>query len=341
MQEWTKRKRLETVLKGELADRPPVSAWRHFTEVENDPIALADKMLEFQAQYDWDFIKVNSRAVYYHEPWGNRYDNTQYTDVKPLLLEKAINSVEDLAKIDVKPGDYESFGEQIVCAERIMKGRTEDVPVLYTLFTPIGILLNLCGERSIGRYRESPRDESYMFTLLEENRPLVHQALQNITDTFTDYVAKLMDTGIDGLFYAGLGMAREGFFTMEEWEELVKPYDLQILESIKDKITLFHTCGIYGNPERFVDFPISALHWAPSATGNPPLKGSGEWLKGMIAMGGVDERLFGQDKAEEIGKLAAKAIEENRDQPFILAPDCSVSIRTLDSELKAFRDSVR
>ena len=32
---WTKKERFEAVLNHELADRPPVSAWRHFTENEH------------------------------------------------------------------------------------------------------------------------------------------------------------------------------------------------------------------------------------------------------------------------------------------------------------------
>jgi uroporphyrinogen decarboxylase len=255
-------------------------------------------------------------------------------------VKKSINCAADLAKIDVKSGDFGTFGEQLECVKYIMAGLMEDVPVIQTVFTPIGILMNLCGERSIGRYRESPRENSYLFTLLEEDREGVHQALANITETLIDYVSKLMALGIDGLFYAGLGMAREGFFTLEEWEELVKPYDIQILETIKDKTVIFHTCGIYGNPERFADYPISALHWAQSATGNPKIPGSDAWLNGITPMGGVDERLFGEDKASEIGRRAKKAIEDNKNTPFILAPDCSVSIRTLHEELVAFRGSV-
>lgn len=35
---WTKKERFEAVLNHELADRPPVSAWRHFTENEHSGI---------------------------------------------------------------------------------------------------------------------------------------------------------------------------------------------------------------------------------------------------------------------------------------------------------------
>ena len=57
-------------------------------------------------------------------------------------------------------------------------------------------------------------------------------------------------------------------------------------------------------------------------------------------MGGCDERLFGQNKALEISAMAHNAIERMKDQPFILGPDCSISVNTQEDELKAFRASV-
>lgn len=336
----TKRERLETVLNGNLADRPPISAWRHFTESENNPRELADAMLAFQKKYDWDFMKINPRAVYYHQVWGNEYDFSRYNGVVPTLLKKSVNSVEDLENIKVMPGNAIPFEEQLEAIRLIKAGLTEDVPLLMTVFTPIGILMNLCGERSIGRYRESPRDKSYLFELIRENPEQVHQALENITQTLIDFVDKVIQAGADGLFYAALGMAREGFFTFEEWEEYAKPYDIKILETIQDKIVMLHTCGIYGNPERFADYPISAIHWAQSATGCPPILGSDKWIGDKIPMGGIDERVFGTDDPQRVQQLSSESLIKNKGIPYIFSPDCSVSTATTHEELLAFRRSV-
>ena len=86
--------------------------------------------------------------------------------------------------------------------------------------------------------------------------------------------------------------------------------------------------------------PINMIHWASSAVGCPPIWGSKAWLNGKIAMGGVDERPFGQNKAEEIGRLARTTLQKMQNEPFLLAPDCSVSVHTQDDELRAFRASV-
>lgn len=50
---WTKKERFEAVLNHELADRPPVSAWRHFTENEHSGADLfVETMLKWQNTYD-------------------------------------------------------------------------------------------------------------------------------------------------------------------------------------------------------------------------------------------------------------------------------------------------
>ncbi len=38
---WTKRQRIESIINGELADRLPISALRHFTNSEKNPIVKA------------------------------------------------------------------------------------------------------------------------------------------------------------------------------------------------------------------------------------------------------------------------------------------------------------
>lgn len=337
-----KRTRFETVLSGAVADRPPVAMWRHFTQYEHSGAKiLAEKLLEFQRQYDWDFVKINPRAVYYHEAFGNEYDYSRYNDVVPTCIKKQVNCDADLAKIVQVSGTAGVFAEQIELSKIMMDSVGKDTPVFHTAFTPIGILLNLCGMRSLGRYREAPRQESPLIEMISRNGDLVHQALEAIAKSMAEYCSALVtQAGIDGVFFAALGMARTGYFTKEEWEEFVKPYDLIVLNALKPGKCMLHTCGIAANPQWFTDYPIEMIHWAESATDNPPLKGSDSWLCGKIPMGGVDERLFGEGKESEIEQLARKSIQNMKGKPFILAPDCSVSQKTSHAEFMAMRNAV-
>ena len=240
MSNWTKRERMEAVLNGELADRPPITCYHHFTSLEHGGAKLmADTFLDFQRQYDWDCVKMNPRAVYYYEAWGNTYDYEHYNDVVPTRTFNLVHDYKDLDKIEEMTGNEPIWEEQYETARLVVEGVKGEVPVFAGAFTPIGILLNLCGYRSVGRYRESPRNESNLIKLCQEHPKEVHRALKNIANTMAKYCENMRKTGVDGVFYAALGMARTGYFTLDEWNEFCKPYDLIAMEPIADLPTWF------------------------------------------------------------------------------------------------------
>lgn len=335
---WTKQDRIKAVLSGEAADRPPVTAYRHFPGMEYEPKKIAQAMVQFQEEYDWDWMKINSSAVYYYEPWGNRYDYENYNASHvPTKLDCAIHSPADMEKIEELPGDTDSFGRQLE-ALRLIRGQVgPELPLFQSVYAPIAVLLNLCGDRSPGRYRESPRQECVLLDYFREHKETTHRALENIARTLASYTELCVKSGADGIFFAEMGLAREGYLTLEEWKEFTVPYDKLVLEAAGEKPVILHTCGIYGNPERFTDYPIQGLHWAESAPGNPPITGSEAWLGGIAAMGGVDERLFGTGAADRIAAMAGRSVAENRHRPFLLAPECTVDVASFPEELKALR----
>lgn len=340
MAAWTRRQRWEAVMKGEPADRPLISAWRHFPELENEPESFAAAMLDFQEKYDWDFLKLQPRGVYQHENWGNVYDYSRYNDVIPVLVEHLLHSVADVSRIQKISGTGGTFGEQLTAISLVKAKADADVPVVATLFTPIGVLLNLCGSRSVGRYRESPREESSLIKLLYADRQEAHRALRAIAETLAEYAGEVLKAGADGVYYAALGMAREQYLSLDEWNEFVRPYDQIVLEALGSKPVMLHTCGIKANPQRFADFPVAALHWAESAPGNPSIAEGWSWSGSKAIAGGVDERLFGTGAAQRIFEAAVRSARAHREHPFILSPECSVSVQTYADELQAFRSSI-
>ena len=70
------RERLLTLLAGDKADRPAVTVWRHFYHRETTARGLADAMVDFQERFGWDLMKINPRASYHMEDWGNVLDGS-------------------------------------------------------------------------------------------------------------------------------------------------------------------------------------------------------------------------------------------------------------------------
>ncbi len=336
---WTKRDRVMAVLSGEVPDRPPVTAYRHFPGMEFEGKDLAKVMVEFQRVYDWDWMKLNPSAVYYYEVWGNQYDYSNYEGNVPRRESWAVHSAADLEKIAACSGDTGAFGRQLESIRLIREAMGPELPVFQSVFAPIAVLLNLCGGRSPGRYRPAPREQCMLLDYFRNHKEATHRALTHIAHSLADYSVRCIHAGADGIFFAEMGLAREGYLTLAEWQEFTEPYDRIVLESIGDKPSILHTCGIYGNPERFVGYPIQGLHLAESAPGNSPIAGSERWLGRIAAMGGVDERLFGTGAEAQIAVMARTSVDNNRRRPFLLAPECTVDMTSTEAELRALREA--
>lgn len=341
MTSWNKKERLQAVLSGEMADRPPIAAWQHFISREENAADLAAATTEFQQKYDWDFIKINPRAPHFAEAWGNTYDYRNYEGVVPKVSSFLINKAEDINKVIELKGDVGPFNEQLEVIKSVRNTFNNETPLLQTLFSPLAILEYLCGYRTLASNREVRRSGSPLPELLTKDSQGVHQALKNIAYTLADYVKMAMDVGVDGFFYAVLGLRRDGYLTDEEYKTYAEPYDQIVLEAAQHAHLLLHTCGPNANPEKFKEYPIHAIHWADRAAGNPSLKSDLSWLKNKAAMGGVDESIFAKGEPEQILDQVKEATNTMKNRPFILTPGCGLPLHTKEKNLVSFRDFLK
>ena len=66
----TRRERLMATISGQPVDRVAVALWRHFPGDDQRPADLAAAHLQWQSQYDWDFIKVSPSSSFCLIDWG-------------------------------------------------------------------------------------------------------------------------------------------------------------------------------------------------------------------------------------------------------------------------------
>lgn len=341
MTKWSKRERLQAILSNEIADRPPISAWQHFIDLEHNSEDLSKATIQFQQEYDWDFVKINPRATHFAEAWGNTYDFNDYEGVVPRVSSFIIKNSSDIKKITELRSDEYVFNEQLKVIQSVRNKLDSEIPILQTLFSPLAILEYLCGYRTLASNREVNRLESPLPELLTKNSQGVHQALKNISYTLANYVKEAINVGVDGFFYAVLGLRRDGYLTEEEYKDFAEPYDHIVLEAAKESFLLLHTCGPNANPEKFKNYPIQAIHWADRAEGNPSLKSDLSWLGNKVAMGGVDESLFANGNPTDILEQIKEGINTMKNKPFILTPGCGLPINTKKHNLVTFRDAFK
>lgn len=338
----TKIERLEAVLNGKVADHVPVSAWRHFIEDEHSGAERwAESMIKFQKKYNWDFIKLQPRASLFCEAWGQEYSYDDYNGNVVAPCTKHLFNYDTLANDLSKITFLENspvFDDALHGVKLVIEAMP-DTPVFQTIFCPGAIFEMFFGALPSGRYRETSRTGGIVEAISKYPEETA-KAMQNITDSLIVYVKKLKEIGTYGIFYSSAALARSGYLTIPEWENYVKKYDLQIIEAMKPMKVMLHTCGINANPEHFADYPIDILHWADSANGNPKLNTASNWLPNAIPAGGCDERIFGKDNKEAVNNLTKITLDKMGNKPFILCPDCSLSIKSTNEELIALKNSV-
>lgn len=337
MSVWSKQDRFQAILSGELADRPIISGWRHFIDKEQNADDLAESTISFTKTYNWDWVKINPRATYLAEAWGNQYDFADYQTVFPRQLTTAVPAAANLWDLEVKKASQTaSLLEHLDAVKKIRQG-LPDTPLIQTVFSPLTVLLFIVGRSAYVTKTvfgiEQPVTLESLFT---EHRAAAHHALHVIALTLADYVQELKQAGADGLFYAVTGTAHPGLFDAAKFDELSRPYDSIVLEAASYGKNILHTCGAHAQPEKFNDYRIDGISWDTEAEGNPGLDAELKATK----VGGVDHGLFAGNAVEQIEQQAKTALDKMKNQPFILSPNCAIPLSVTDEALHRFKNTV-
>lgn len=338
MSQLSKRERVDAALKGEAVDRVPVSAWRHFLDEENDPNTLAQVSLKHFHDFDWDWLKVNPRATYYAEAWGNQYDFTDYDSVIPRLIDGPLHSPADLEKIQSINPTAGVFAEHLELT-RLVRAGIGGAPFLQTVFSPLSVLSFLTARpetHSIEAFGKAQYAGVRQF--INERPKEAHEALKNIADTLGKFAAANIDEGASGIFFAIVKIARQGVLTEAEFEEFGKPYDLQVLKAIENApFNMLHICGPYAYFDAVTDYPVQAINWATIGQNNPTVQDA-QSKTGQALVGGVDELGALQTGAPQaVIDEALDAIRATNGRHFLLAPGCGTNVDVPSENLHALR----
>jgi uroporphyrinogen decarboxylase len=329
---------VDAALQGAPVDRVPVSAWRHFIDEETQPEALAAVSLKHFYDFDWDWLKVNPRATYYAEAWGNQYDFSDYDAVIPRLIDGPLHTPADLDKIGSVNPTGGVFGEHLHLT-RLVRAGIGDAHFLQTVFSPLSVLSFLAAhpaEHRIDAFLRAQVDG--VRRLIHENPQGAHQALQNIADTLGKYAAAAVDAGASGIFFAIVKLARQNVLTEAEYAEFGRPYDLQVLKAVEGAgFNMLHICGAYAYFNAITDYPVHAVNWATIGQHNPALTDARE-LTSIALVGGVDELGSLQTGTpEQVVEEALDAIRATNGRHFLLTPGCGTNSDVPAANLHALR----
>jgi uroporphyrinogen decarboxylase len=321
----TRRERVLAALRGDPVDRVPLSFWMHNFAAENTVKEFVAESLRLAREFDWDYLKPQSRAQCFAEAWGLQYRASgeravPYTRTHAPCAGAA--ALRGLVPADPAAG---ALGEQLEALRQIRAAVGPDTPIIWTVFSPLMVVPYLL---------QGGLDQT--LAIAREEPAALEAALAAIAQTLAGYTRLALAAGADGLFYA-TNVARGDLLSPAECRRFQRPYDRPVLEAAASApFNVLHVCGAGILFDEFLDYPVQAVSWA-LAEGNPSLA-EGRRRSGRAAMGGLPAKP--QIATLAPGAVAARAraaVREMDGRGLLLGPDCSINPDTPEALLHAAR----
>jgi uroporphyrinogen decarboxylase len=325
----TPRARVTAALRGEPVDRVPLAFWLHNFATENSAKGLADETGRLFEAFRWDFLKPQSRAQCFAEMWGLTYTPSKEKATPYTVTREPLVSAQDvggLRPVDPRRG---ALGEQLEALRMIRARIGPDVPVIWTIFSPMMVLPFLVRG-----------GKTAALALLRTDPAAVERGLGAIAETLAGYARACLAEGADGLFYA-TNVATRALMSAGECRRFQRPFDLTVLGAVENApFNLLHVCGEDILFDEFADYPVTAFSWA-LFPGNPSLKDVHR-RTGRAVVGGMPAKpQIASMTAPALVERAKTSIAEMAGRSLLLGPDCSINPDTPESLLHAVGHAVR
>ncbi len=318
--------RVDAALRGLPTDRVPVALWRHFPESDQGDANLADAVVAWQRQYDWDLVKVTPTSGYPYEDWGARFSYRGNAEGTRDVLDRPVKSPADWARVAALDVSQGVLGREVRATRLIARELGTQAPILQTLFSPSYTVSGLSGrERFLQDARTHP--------------DLLRPALEAVTQTTIDLARAFLDAGASGIFFA-TQLAARGLLTVDEYRTLAEPYDRAVLAAVRERadILLLHAHGVDVSFDLLAAYPVDAMNWHDRAA--PPSLEEGQRRFAGCVVGGIGEAAFEEGSPQRVTEDVRTAIEATGGRRVIVATGCVVPITAPEACLRAARSAV-
>lgn len=326
MADWSKRRRLETAIAGEAVDRLPVALWRHWPGDDQNAEDLAAAHVKWQADYDWDLVKVSPASSFCLVDWGVEDRWEGHPEGTRRYTRYVVDHPEDWVRLPVLDPRSGMLSTQIETLRLLGQTFGEEVPFIATIFSPLAQAKNLAGpQAAVTQMRRYP--------------DAFRQGLERITESTLRYIEAARRTGISGIFYA-IQHARYGLLSPAEYALFGQPYDEHILAAASDLwLNVIHLHG--DDPVFFdtiADYDIWVINWHDRDCGTNLKEGLAQ-VAGA-ALGGVSRNTVHLGAPADVAAEAQHAVAQTGGRRLILGTGCVVMTNSPLANLRALRQFV-
>lgn len=335
--------RIKKAIRGEKVDRVAIAGWMHTPLVDRNVTDFVRKTIQMTDYYGWDLVKVMTNGHFMTQAYGADIDYSidpeSWSGTVLRYPVQRIEDVRDLSVIEVKGSSLEAEVEVV----RLLKEHYGDkLPILATVFNPITSL-----QETI-----SSLNPFFVKHMMVHHKKELHKGLENMTQTVRNYMDALVDAGCDGFFFASQYCMRS-IISTAQFEEFCKPYDVALLNHIKDK-TWFNMLHVHGSADllmkEYLTYPVQAVNWenAPAGVAEDRVSSIAQVreMTDMVLMSGIDQTsdFYVQGNNRDVVKKRMvdrlnTAKRECTDGRFVFAPGCTLPLDAPDYLFTLIREA--
>ena len=324
-----KRERLEKAIAGEVVDRIPVALWRHWPGDDQRAADLARSIIDFQHDYNWDFVRVmpseNFQVLDYglQDEWQGHMKGIR--QITKTIIKRSL----DWTELRSLSADRGVLAQQLQCMRLVCSAfESEEVPVVHTVYSPFAQAARLSGAELVLRnMRTHPDRLRTGLNILTESTLRFIEALRRIPS-------------MAGIFYI-TEFANYETLSEAEYASFAMPFNLKILESLPER-WWFNVVQVQGTSpmlKLFGQLPVQVINWNTRG-GHPGLSHAKNLFPGAISGGLDDWKDLHQGTPSMIQDVIREAIQHTESRRFILSNSDSGYITTPTSNIRAVRSLV-
>ena len=298
----TKRERVIAAMNNRPVDRPPAGFWFHFRADQSRGQACVDARLAYYNNVGVDIAKLMCDGYFDY----------------PNPVAKSVGDAKDWYSMKPLGPDSPFIREQVERAKAVKAGLKSDCLILYNVFAPFSTLRFGAGEDTVMKHLRGDTDAvAYAFDVVARDNAELCRLL-------------LTEAKIDGVYYCVQG-GEKNRFTPAEYERLISPSDLKVLEAANgySDLNVLHCCGWAGIPnnlEVWKDYTAKAVNWACFVEKMDLAEGK-KFFGGKCVLGGFDNRadsLIVNGTKEEIQDYARELVKKSGKTGVMVGADCTL-----------------
>jgi uroporphyrinogen decarboxylase len=312
--------RLQSAIRAQATDCPPISLWRHWPELDQDPRALAKATVAWQRRFDFDLVRFMPANTCGIEQWGARSSYQPNPFGMRTVTRRGVvgaDAWERLSRLDAQAGDMANQNTSLGMVVQALGGT---VPVLQTVSSPLSTARELAGDAVFEHMRAQPES--------------LEVGLEILARVACDFARSALRAGASGIALV-THCASADLMTGSEYLRFGRAFDLRVLESVQDlaQFNLLHACGRSPMVDLVASYPVQIIVCEDRRVSAELAAQHGF---GGLVSGGIDERgSLVRGPESQIAAEIAAAIGPGAGARVMIAPGYALPLDAPEAHIEA------